>query len=432
MRARGGVDLGAASVRMLLALAVILYLLIKQHYQVQLPDEERSIISTAVVYFVYSLLQWLSNLFWPGPNFIRRVISILADTGIITYALITAGETAAPFFGGYLWLTIANGLRFGRKYLYAANFFSALGFLLVLWWSAYWHTQMILGVGLLLWLILLPGYAAALLKRLEDALSKANLANKAKSDFLANMSHELRTPLNVIIGYSDMLEEDAVAEGNKQVAEDLGKIQRSANHLLALINGILDLSRLESGQVYLTRECFDIRLFFENILAAMQPLFAQRGNLCGIRFMLEQYHVNVDKLKLKQIMINLLDNANKFTTEGRIQIEVRDEGDKSNSLLAILVRDTGIGMTHDKLVDIFEPFTQLDASSTRKYEGAGLGLAIASRYVDIMGGSIHVSSREHAGSVFTVSIPRGGTLAPDSGEHIEQPESRNRLTGCIL
>lgn len=409
---RGGDDAGASSVRIFLALLVLIYLLLKQRIDHYLPGEQKTIVYLAMVYFGYSCIQLTSNLLWPGPNSIRRSVSILADSSIVTYALITAGETAAPFYGGYLWVTIANGLRYGRNYLFATNLCCVIGFAMVLWFSPYWQQQLILGTGLLIWLILLPGYVASLLKRLEAALHKANQANKTKSEFLANMSHELRTPLNAVIGYSEMLQEDAIADGNKQAADDLGKIQRSASHLLGLINGILDLSKIESGKLSVSNECFDIRVFFEDILAGMQPLFEKRGNRCSIEFHLEQYQVNTDKLKLKQIMINLLSNANKFTENGQIRIVVERREDIRSQDLSIEIRDSGIGIPQEKLTNIFDPFTQADTSTTRKYEGTGLGLAITLRIVEMLGGTISVDSMEGKGSVFTVNIPHQQTLCP--------------------
>ncbi|MEJ2360805.1 MAG: HAMP domain-containing sensor histidine kinase [Gammaproteobacteria bacterium] len=407
---RGGVDMGAATVRIVLALSVVIYLLLRNYYQDGLNNSHHIILYVAIGYFFYSVLQWVSNVIWPGPFVARRAISIVADTLVVTYAMIAAGETASAFYGGYLWVTIANGLRYGRKYMYVTNIFSAIGFALVLWFTPYWHEQQILGAGLLVWLILLPGYVAALLKRLEDALRKANLANKSKSDFLANMSHELRTPLNVIISYSGLLEEDAVADGNKQLADDAGKIQYSANHLLSLINGILDLSKIESGKLHSSSEYFDIRLFFENILSGMQQQFDVRGNFCSINFNLAQYQIYADQLKLKQVMINLLDNANKFTGNGEIQIDVQAAGSKSNPSLKIQVHDSGIGIPEKNLSSIFEPFVQGDSASTRRYEGVGLGLTIAKRFVEMMQGTISVRSRVREGSTFTVCIPQHMTV----------------------
>ena len=426
---RGGADMGAASVRVLLAMAVLIYLLIKERLQHSLPGDEMIIVYSAMFYFGYAFTQWLSNLIWPGPNVIRRAISILADIGIVTYALMTAGETATPFFGGYLWVTIANGLRFGRTYLFITNIFSVIGFATVLFFSPFWQSQLVLGSGLLIWLILLPGYVAALLKRLEAALHKANQANKTKSEFLANMSHELRTPLNAIIGYSEILQEDAVAAGQQQAVTDLGKIQQSANHLLGLINGILDLSKIEAGKFSVSKECFDIRIFFEDILAGMRLLFEKRSNLVEIEFNLDQFQVNTDKLKLKQIVINLLGNANKFTESGHIHVCVNHRGDEHNSELSIQIRDTGIGIPADKLTSIFDPFVQADTSTTRKYEGTGLGLAITMRFVEMLGGTISVISEEHKGTVFSVSIPDKKTSCPIMTDNVCELDLRRKRTG---
>ena len=428
MQERGGVDMGAASVRVLLSMAVLIYLLAKEWHEHTLPDDQIIIVYLSMVYFAYAFLQWASNLIWPGPNFVRRAISILADTVVVTYALVTAGETASPFYGGYLWVTIANGLRYGRYYLFVTNIFCVIGFSAVLLLSHYWQSQLVLGVGLLIWLILLPGYVAALLKRLEAALHKANQANKTKSEFLANMSHELRTPLNAIIGYSEMLQEDAVADGNKQVSEDLGKIQRSANHLLGLINGVLDLSKIESGKITVSKECFDVRLFFEDILAGMQPLFEKRNNKCTIEFSLDQAHVNTDNLKLKQVVINLLGNANKFTESGYIQVIVNHHGNENYSELSIQISDTGVGIPEDKLSSIFDPFVQADTSTTRKYEGTGLGLAITLRFVEMLGGTISVISQEHKGTVFSVNIPDKSALCPIITDNVCELDQRRKKT----
>ena len=424
---RGGEDASAALVRVFLALAVLLYLLIKQQINESLPQDQQTIVYLSFIYLGYAFLQWLSNLVWPGANLIRRAISILADAGVVTFALITAGETATPFFGGYLWVTIANGLRYGRSYLFATNIVCVLGFVTVLLVSPYWQNQLVLGVGLLVWVILLPGYVAALLKRLEAALHKATLASKTKSDFLANMSHELRTPLNAVIGYSEMLQEDAIAEGNKQVAEDLGKIHRSANHLLGLINGVLDLSKIESGKLSVNNECFDIRVFLEDILAGMQPLFEKRGNQYTLEFHLDQYQVNTDKLKLKQILLNLIGNANKFTEAGHIHVIAGKANAQRQPELSIQVKDNGIGIPADKLPGIFDPFVQADTSTTRKYEGTGLGLAITRRFVEMLGGSIDVVSEEGKGSVFSFSIPPKQAQCPVYSDNVCELELQSKM-----
>jgi len=420
---RGGTDLGAAMVRMLLSLAVLIYLLVEEHFGQFTSPGEHVIVTLAGLYFIYAALQWISNIIRPGPVLIRRVVSIVADCSIITAAMILAGETTSAFYGGFLWATIANGLRFGRFFLITTNICSVLGFSLVLIISSYWQNHLPLGIGLMVWLILLPGYVATLLKRLEAALQKANKANNAKSDFLANMSHELRTPLNVIIGYSELLQEEALDASNKQAHEDLVKIQYSANHLLGLINGILDLSKIESGKVVIEMEWFDVRKFVLDIVNAMLPLMHKRGNRCETEFHMCDGRILTDKVKLKQIIINLLGNANKFTEAGEIRISVACNRDDHAPSMVVKIEDTGIGIPDDKLKKIFEPFMQADNSSTRKFEGTGLGLTITKHFVQVLGGEISVSSQAGVGSQFTVKLPDVQYAASD----LMQQKSSNGL-----
>lgn len=426
---RGDTDSGAAGVRTLLALAVFIYLLIRKDHLNEYSGSNSYIFYLSIAYLMYSVLLWGSTIIWPGELSLRRGISILADTMVVTYAMIAGGEPTSAFYGGYLWVTIANGLRYGRKYLYLTNLASVLGFSLVLWYTPFWHSQLTLGLGLMLWLILLPGYVSALLIRLEAALHKANFANKAKTNFLSNMSHELRTPLNVIISYTDLLEEDAVENGNRQLADDAGKIQQSANHLLSLINGILELSRIESEKVHYNSEQFDIRLLFENIQAGMQSQLDQRGNRITIRYNLDHCQVYTDQLKLKQVMNHILDNANKFTFNGDIQVDVFSAGSYINPMLTIQVRDNGIGIPSSKLSNVFEPFTQVDSTITRKYEGVGLGLTIARRFIDILDGTIHIRSVEHEGTVVTVSIPQHPVMYAGETGSCNEDDSLHQAAG---
>lgn len=403
---RDDTDRGAASVRSILALLAFVYLLLGKDLPDGYSDTHLLLIDLSITYLTYSVLLLVSNIIWPGPILARRIISMLADTAIITFAMIVGGEVTSAFYGGYLWVTIANGLRYGRMHLYFTDLLSVLGFCLVLMYTPFWHVQITLGLGLLLWLILLPGYVSALLKRLENALHKAKFANKTKTDFLSNMSHELRTPLNVIISYSDLLEEEAISDGNRRLADDAGKIQQSANHLLFLINGILELSRIESDRSHFNGECFDIRLLLENIQAGMQERLDENENTFSIRYNLDQFQVYTDELKLKQVMLHVLDNANKFTVGGNIQVDVFSAGSNFNSSLVIQVKDNGIGIPAGQLSTIFEPFSQVDGTITRKYEGVGLGLTIAKHFIEVLGGSIDVRSSEQEGTTVTVRIPQ--------------------------
>jgi signal transduction histidine kinase len=240
---------------------------------------------------------------------------------------------------------------------------------------------------------------------LLNAKEVAEESNRAKSAILANMSHELRTPLNAIILYSEMLEEDAAAQGNEAGVADLRCVVTAAKHLLSLINDILDLSKTEAGRMELHSEPTGVRGLIADVSATIQPLAWKNGNSFVTQLPADDYIVNVDAIRFRQSLLNLLGNACKFTENGQVSLAVNRQISQGSNWICFEVRDTGQGIAQDNIGKLFQTFSQVDSSATRKHGGSGLGLAISQRFCQLMGGAITVVSQPGKGATFTIRLP---------------------------
>jgi PAS domain S-box-containing protein len=248
-------------------------------------------------------------------------------------------------------------------------------------------------------------------RELQEALVWAEAADRIKSAFLATMSHELRTPLNSIIGFTGIVLQGMAGPLNPEQAKQLGMVRGSARHLLDLINDVLDISKIEAGQLEVWAEPFDLRASVERVVESVRPLVAKKGLQVDAHVEADCAEMVSDRRRVEQILLNLLNNAIKFTDRGRVSLRAERQstgaraGDAGDPAVSIRVADTGIGIRPEDLVTLFQPFRQLDSGLTRRHEGTGLGLAICRRLAELLGGEISAASDGQRGSAFTVTLP---------------------------
>jgi len=394
-------ELSGAIVRILFGalIAVILYLGMSfDHFSISSAQFSAFFLYffTYTVFFLVVFYRW-QGYFW------LRISAIALDVVTATIAILLTGGPLSPFFLIYVWFWISTGTRFGKRYLLTTAVLAFVMYQALAFYRGYWSEHAFVLVIQALLMVLIPLYMSTLLGQLHQAKQAAEAASRAKSAFLANMSHEMRTPLVGIIGMTNLMRMSVMTP---EQATYLDTQKRSAKILLALIDDILDVSKLEVQKVELLHEPFSLRKAVEEVRALLAPLAHEKG----LNFDYQQEaglpdEVLGDELRFKQILSNLMGNAIKYTRYGEVQLRLSRSQQQGVERLRCEVHDTGIGMTPEQQQVIFDSFRQAESSTVKEYGGTGLGTTIAKHLVELMGGSIGVESRPGEGSCFWFEIP---------------------------
>ena len=335
----------------------------------------------------------------PGISPLRRTLGAAADAVMVTWTLMQFGESGAPLYLIFLWITLANGFRYGAKYLFVTLLFCVTGFTVVLFSSPFWIEHRTLGIGLLVGLIALSLYVRRLVTQLFDALARAEAANQAKRRFVSVVSHEMRTPLNAIIGMSDLLRDTALT---REQADMLQTLRNSSRMMLSLVDEVLDFSKIEAGKATIEKTDFDLHALVNSTCRILASQAASKGVEVVVSIMPEvPPALRSDVRHLRQILINLVGNAVKFTERGSVTVHISALSEAEGTVrLKFSIRDTGIGIPPDAQHRIFESFSQADQSTSRRFGGTGLGTTIAKQLTELMGGRIGMESAVGLGSTF--------------------------------
>lgn len=350
----------------------------------------------------------------PRAHPLRRLLAMVSDHTTLATLLVLGGSWGGALYPIYLWITFGNGFRFGNRYLAASAAVSVVAFAAAGWVNPFWHDHMALTVGLALGLIVLPGYVASLIRKLTVAKRNAEAANHAKSRFLATMSHELRTPLNAVIALADLLTATRLDSDQRGM---VATVANSGRSLLALINDVLDVAKIEAGNGRPEPVDFEVVAELAGSVGMLRPEADRKGLEIGLLVSdTVPLRARGDVRHFRQILLNLLANAVKFTDHGRVSVEVEAHCTTDGHALTIFVHDTGPGVHPQDRERIFEAFSQSDETAHRRHEGTGLGLAIARQLAQGMQGDLRVHATDSTGSTFAVDLPLEACADPEEGD----------------
>lgn len=399
-----------AVVRLVIVVTVMCFLLIKTALKSQpfFPPPDYLVIIVTYFFISCGLLFWSQKSLnagnASGHSKLKRILFPVADIGITTAMMLTMEEYAGLLYPVLLSITLGNGMRAGVFALLLSQALSIIGLGLLVLSVPYWREHPSLTTGYLIGLLLIPLYILSLIRRLSRTLDDLKHTNEARSRFIANMSHELRTPLHAIISTADVLREQASQD--RERADLLRMITSSADHLLMMVNQVLDVAKLESGAISTHQAPFPLMECIRKVSDMTEAQASTKGLAFNQTFDadLPDYLMG-DAERLSQILINLLGNAVKFTHRGQVGLSVSRTVDKDGEWLRLDIEDSGIGMSASALQTIYQPFTQAEADISRRYGGTGLGLTIVNDLVRLAGGHIDCRSVQNVGTHFTVMLP---------------------------